>query len=184
MENNSTIVLSMGDRQVISGSNDYGQLGLGHTHQMTGFEALPFRVDQIMPFHYSTEFNVFLSGGQLLFTGLVTAPTVLSGLLPGFSKDDDCLTATPLRFPESARAFCCYDNKLIWVSEGRTHVSHTMADGPGRTFTVPFEVVAVADSAPIRLRHASGQWFSADMAECDVPVAWATITPVSVDAWV
>ncbi|KAG9392162.1 hypothetical protein J8273_5143 [Carpediemonas membranifera] len=62
-----TVILSMGDRQVISGENEYGQLGLGHADEMTGFADLPFRVDRIMT--SEPDFNVFLSGRQLLYVG-------------------------------------------------------------------------------------------------------------------
>ncbi|KAG9393453.1 hypothetical protein J8273_3592 [Carpediemonas membranifera] len=96
---NSAVILSMGDRQVISGESWKGQLGLGHENDMSGFVDLPFRVDRIMT--PEDDFNVFLSGRQLLFAGRVTPHIAQSGLLPGYSEDDKCLTATPLRFRES-----------------------------------------------------------------------------------
>ncbi|KAG9396075.1 hypothetical protein J8273_2427 [Carpediemonas membranifera] len=104
----------MGDRQVISGCNDCGQLGLGHENEKTGFVDLPFRVGRPITYDH---FNVVLSRRQLLFIRRVPENIAESGLLPGYSKNDKCLTPTPLRFPERVKGF--YSN-LIWVTEGKT----------------------------------------------------------------
>ncbi|KAG9391404.1 Regulator of chromosome condensation (RCC1) repeat [Carpediemonas membranifera] len=100
-----TVILSMGDRQVMSGENKYSQLGLGHDDAMSGFVDLPFRVDRVVS-SINRCFNVFLSGRQLLFAGLVRRHIAQSGL-PGFDLGDLCDTPTPLRFPERVKEFYC-----------------------------------------------------------------------------
>ncbi|KAG9396897.1 hypothetical protein J8273_1944 [Carpediemonas membranifera] len=89
MQGDSIVILSMGDRQMISGDNQLGKLGLGHRNHMAGFVDLPFRVDRIMPEWF---FNIFLSGRQLLFAGEVPPHIAQSGLLPGYRKYEKCLT--------------------------------------------------------------------------------------------
>ncbi|KAG9393400.1 hypothetical protein J8273_3536 [Carpediemonas membranifera] len=131
----NTVILSMGDRQVISGVNWYGQLGLGHENDMSGFVDLPFRVDRIMSNDY---FNVFLSGRELLFAGLVLPHIAQSGLLPGYSEDGVCLTLTPFRFRERVKGllgvFELFFDTLIWVTGGETN----LCDDNG-LYSVPFE---------------------------------------------
>ncbi|KAG9397410.1 hypothetical protein J8273_0900 [Carpediemonas membranifera] len=81
MQGSRVAILSMGDRQMISGSNWDGRLGLGHENWVTGFVDLPFRVDRVMSEWF---FNIFLSGRQPLFAGMVLKHIVQSGLLPGY----------------------------------------------------------------------------------------------------
>ncbi|KAG9396202.1 ATPase AAA [Carpediemonas membranifera] len=149
-----TVILSMGDRQMISGSNMYGQLGLGHKNEMSGFVNLPFRVDQIMT--EACGFNVFLSGHQLLFAGEVPHHIAHLGLLPQFSKDDICLTPTPLRFPERVKGFFASNQYLIWVTEGQTHFQLGWGYS---TSVIPFEAAAFLESIlGVFFCDASGQW--------------------------
>ncbi|KAG9393406.1 hypothetical protein J8273_3542 [Carpediemonas membranifera] len=185
----NTVILSMGDRQVISGVNWYGQLGLGHENDMSGFVDLPFRVDRIMSNDY---FNVFLSDRQLLFAGEVPRPIAQSGLLSGYSEGDKCLTATPLRFRERVKGFFC-GYELIWVTEGRTHMYSR-----DKQYSVPFEATAF-DSRQVRIRgrytlsfrNSTGQWFYAktvsdgvaELVECEAPRWSAEIIPVDLDPW-
>ncbi|KAG9393439.1 hypothetical protein J8273_3578 [Carpediemonas membranifera] len=179
-----TVILSMGDRQVISGDNRYGRLGLGHENEMTGFEELPFRVDRIIP---DFSFNVFLSDRQLLFAGEVPRPIAQSGLLSGYSEGDKCLTATPLRFRERVKGFFC-DYDLIWVTEGQTHMYSR-----DKHYSVPFEATIfggrwVSGSWAFSI---TGQWFEvtgvadgvAEMVECEAPTLHYEIIPVDVDPW-
>ncbi|KAG9391502.1 hypothetical protein J8273_6264 [Carpediemonas membranifera] len=91
-----TVVFSMGDRQMISGYNRCGRLGLGHDNEMSGLVDLPFRVDWAMPAAYN--FNIYLSKRQLLFAGEVPRHIAQSGLLPGFRKGQICWRPTPLQF--------------------------------------------------------------------------------------
>ncbi|KAG9389880.1 hypothetical protein J8273_8563 [Carpediemonas membranifera] len=165
----ATVILSMGDRQMISGRNDYGQLGLGHGNGLSGFVDLPFWVDRIIT---SSLFFVFLSGRQLLFTGKVPIHIAQSGLLPGFSEDDFCITATPLRFPERVKGFWCDDYQIVWVTEGATHFFHH-----GKLAVVPIEATAFSEDLYIRFCDSTGQWFRvvgesdgvAELVECEVP---------------
>ncbi|KAG9396348.1 hypothetical protein J8273_2079 [Carpediemonas membranifera] len=188
MQGDWTVVLSMGDRQMISVLNKCGQLGLGHKHEMTGFEELPFRVDRIMVSDSKT-FNVFLSGRQLHFAGEVPAHIFLSGLLPGFNKDDNCLTASPLRFPERVRRFYCDPFALVWVIEGQAHVCQRR--GVRVTFVrfgISFEATAFIGKS---FCDQSGQWFEmstdsdegGEMVECDAPGFIDEISIVYVDPW-
>ncbi|KAG9393440.1 hypothetical protein J8273_3579 [Carpediemonas membranifera] len=182
-----TVILSMGDRRMISGWNFCGRLGLGHENEMTGFEELPFRVDRIPSIGLDNTFNYFLSGHQLLFAGQVLPHIAQSGLLPGYSEDGVCLTATQLRFPERVKGFFC-DYDLIWVTEGRTH----LCDGENQ-YSVPFEATAVGittqeDEAFSSFRDATGQLFrvseaGAEPVECETPESWEDIIPVDIDPY-
>ncbi|KAG9389883.1 hypothetical protein J8273_8566 [Carpediemonas membranifera] len=171
----------MGDRQVISGRNDYGQLGLGHGNGLSGFVDLPFWVDRIIT---SSLFFVFLSGRQLLFTGKVPIHIAQSGLLPGFSEDDFCITATPLRFPERVKGFWCDDYQIVWVTEGATHFFHH-----GKLTVVPIEATAFSEDLYIRFCDSTGQWFRvvgesdgvAELVECEAPRRPRDIIPVDFD---
>ncbi|KAG9393461.1 hypothetical protein J8273_3600 [Carpediemonas membranifera] len=187
-----TVILSMGDRQVIGGWNENGRLGLGHENEMTGFEELPFRVDRIIAFELF--FNVFLSGRQLLFAGEVPRPIAQSGLLPGYSEDDKCLTATQLRFPERVKGFCCMFLRLLWVTEGRTHLRNR-----DKQYCMPFEATSfggrvIRGREVYSLRDAAGQWFMEKtlpddiagvtrLVKCKVPTSQWEIIPVDVDPW-
>ncbi|KAG9393442.1 hypothetical protein J8273_3581 [Carpediemonas membranifera] len=184
---NSAVILSMGDRQMISGDNEYGRLGLGHENEMTGFVEPAFRVDRIIAFEF--DFNVFLSGRQLLFAGELPFHIARTGLLPEYSEDARCLTATPLRFPEKVKGFHCEDF-LLWVTEGRTHLCHY-----NKQYCVPFEAAFGARLANgdwvDSFRDSTGQWFSvgsvtdgvATMVQCEVPSSQWEIAPVDVDPW-
>ncbi|KAG9389857.1 hypothetical protein J8273_8536 [Carpediemonas membranifera] len=143
-----TIILSMGDRQIISGDNDNGRLGLGHSDGMTGFEELPFSVDALIGSNLS--FNVFLSGHQLLFAGKVPYSIAQSGLLPRAVPHDKVSSATPLQFPEGAKAVYCDDYRIVWVTEGKTLFCEDSS------FEIPFEATAFSG---ICFRHPSDQWF-------------------------
>ncbi|KAG9393464.1 hypothetical protein J8273_3603 [Carpediemonas membranifera] len=184
-----TVILSMGDRQVIGGWNENGRLGLGHENEMTGFEELPFRVDRIIAFELF--FNVFLSGRQLLFAGEVPRPIAQSGLLSGYSEDDFCITATPLRFREKVKGFQSDDTTLAWVTEGRTHLRNR-----DKQYCVLFEATAlgrrrVSGSWVLSFRDSTGQWFEmvggsdgvAEPVECETPESWEDIIPVDIDPY-
>ncbi|KAG9393427.1 hypothetical protein J8273_3563 [Carpediemonas membranifera] len=149
----NNIILSMGDRRMISGWNFCGRLGLGHENEMTGFEELPFRVDRIVSTGY--DFNVFLSGHQLLFAGHVPEHIAQSGLLPGYREDDVCPTPAPLLFLERVKGFYLDGSVLIWVAEGRTNYRSTADAGE-----VPVEATAASLTFPTpAFRDASGQWW-------------------------
>ncbi|KAG9393379.1 hypothetical protein J8273_3515 [Carpediemonas membranifera] len=183
-----TVILSMGDRQVISGNKMHGQLGLGHENNMPGFVDLPFRVDRIMPGCY---FNVFLSGRQLLFAGLIPRYIAQSGLLPGYSEYDNCPTPTPLRFREKVKGFQSDDTTLVWVTEGQTHLCDY-----DKQYCVPFEAIVfvgrwVGGSLVHSFRDPTGQWFEVTgvsdgvpkLVECTAPNMNWEIIPVDVDPW-
>ncbi|KAG9393444.1 hypothetical protein J8273_3583 [Carpediemonas membranifera] len=186
-----TVILSMGDRQVISGDNQYGRLGLGHENEMTAFEELPFSVDLIMP-SLARNCNVFLGDRQLHFAGLALLHVTHSGLLPGYREGNLCLTATQLRFPERVKGFFCNTSALAWVTEGLTHLCIRDI----RMYCVQFEATAFGQSLPgvpgaDVLRDSTSQWFRvarvtnrvAEMVECEVPSSQWEIAPVDVDPW-
>ncbi|KAG9389893.1 hypothetical protein J8273_8580 [Carpediemonas membranifera] len=182
--NATTVILSMGDRQMISGGNYCGQLGLGHHSMMAGFEDLPYRVDRIMTSVDSVmssvlSFNIFLSGRQLLFAGKVPIHVSNSGLLPGKRRDDKCLTPTPLRFPERVKGFWCDDYQIVWGTEGRSHLSD---DYRQCTASVPIEATAYGTTSNVPcFRDSAGQWFEvADVSDvtCGVPGWSMEISPV------
>ncbi|KAG9397432.1 hypothetical protein J8273_0927 [Carpediemonas membranifera] len=183
MQGSRVAILSMGDRQMISGSNWDGRLGLGHENGMTGFVDLPFRVDRIV----SDSFNVFLSGRQPLFAGMVLKHIAQSGLLPGFNQRDICLTPTPLRFPERVKGFFISRQELIWVTEGKTHYCKHHEE----PIILPFEATSFCKGS---FCNPAGQWFEAshgsgevaEMEECEVPARsnLHTIVTVDVDPWI
>ncbi|KAG9393424.1 hypothetical protein J8273_3560 [Carpediemonas membranifera] len=188
---NSAVILSMGDRQMISGDNEYGRLGLGHENEMTGFEELPFRVDRIPSIGLDNTFNYFLSGRQLLFTGQVLPHIAQSGLLPGYSEYARCLTATPFRFPKKVRGFYCQESTHVWVTDGHTHFCNY-----DKQYAGPFEVTVfgnqwVSDSDVLSFRNSTGQWFYAktvsdgvaELVECEVSIRRTEIIPVDLDPW-
>ncbi|KAG9397449.1 hypothetical protein J8273_0945 [Carpediemonas membranifera] len=181
MQGSRVAILSMGDRQMIGGSNWDGRLGLGHENWVTGFVDLPFRVDRIV----SDSFNVFLSGRQLLFAGEVRKHIAQSGLLPGFSHDDNCLTPTPLRFPERVKGFFISRQELIWVTEGKSHYCKCDAE----PIIIPFEATAFSSCSFCKC----GQWFrplkdldeAIEMEDCEAPPRSDVhmIVTVDVDPW-
>ncbi|KAG9392918.1 hypothetical protein J8273_5730 [Carpediemonas membranifera] len=166
-------------RQVISGSNRNGQLGLGHKTGMTGFVDLPFRVDQTI---HSSAFNVFLSGRQLLFAGRVSHLITRSGLLRGFSSDEECLTPTPLRFSEKVQGFLRSRRHLIWVTEGQSHLCSEYFE----PFVIPFKVTAFDNYGTFR--DASGKWVKATRRSsvvCETPTHSDVynVIHIDVDPW-
>ncbi|KAG9395760.1 hypothetical protein J8273_2672 [Carpediemonas membranifera] len=182
----STVILSMGNRQMISGRNDCGRLGLGHQNEMSRFVDLPYRVDRIVT--YEENFAVFLSDRQLLFAGPVTPHIAQSGLLPGHSRGDICLTPTPLQFPERAKGFFFYHDQILRVTEGVTHSFNAW----DKLCIAPIEATAFNDHdgrACIEFRDSADQWFSvakvsdgtAKLVEEEAPSTWKEITPVDVD---
>ncbi|KAG9389934.1 hypothetical protein J8273_8621 [Carpediemonas membranifera] len=181
--NATTVILSMGDRQMISGGNYCGRLGLGHDDGMSGFVDLPFWVDRIMTSAFV--FTVFLGGRQLLFAGRVRPHIAQSGLLPGKRRDYKCLTPTPLRFPERVKRFFSAFSRMIWVTEGVTHYY----EDENRTI-VPIEAIAV-NGYPLRFCDSTGQWFKvvgeadgvAELVECEVAESWEDIIPIDVEPY-
>ncbi|KAG9395491.1 hypothetical protein J8273_3067 [Carpediemonas membranifera] len=115
MDGEKVVVLSMGDRQMIAGENSHGELGIGEAGDLSGFVDLPYRIDGIIA--SASDFNVFLSGRQLLFTGVPPAPLLDSNLHPGQPGP----TPTPLTVPKEAWAFGLSWGHLVWVGGGRTH---------------------------------------------------------------
>ncbi|KAG9395437.1 Ankyrin repeats (3 copies) [Carpediemonas membranifera] len=144
-------VLTMSDRQMISGRNDSGQLGLGHSNSMTGFVDLPFHVDSILTGDHADFSNFFESNNRILFVGHVWPQLVASGLLPGFEEEDTCVEPTPLRYQEPVKAFFSDDSRLVWVTEGETHYVRKMDGIPLSEFTLPFEITHIVPDSIDRL---------------------------------
>ncbi|KAG9392196.1 hypothetical protein J8273_5178 [Carpediemonas membranifera] len=171
----SAVILTMGDRQVISGWNNYGQLGLGHENEMTGFEELSFR------------------RRQLLFAGEVPKPIAQSGLLPGYYGNEECVTATPLRFPGRVKGFYCDRLALIWVTDGHSHLRDDNDSYRVRLESTALGVRSVDDGVAYSFRDNFGQWFRvtgvssgvAKLVECEAPddCDIFTILPVDLDPW-
>ncbi|KAG9392351.1 hypothetical protein J8273_5341 [Carpediemonas membranifera] len=161
----NTTVLSMGDRQAISGSNDHGQLGLNKGSfkpGLFGFEEISFSVDDVRL--SGAGVNIFLSGGKLLFAGHVSEMIAKSGLLPGYNVGDKCLTPTPLRFPERVTSIAGDLNLwhlLAWTGEERTHVTSFDGTGVPSHYTIPFTVTAFETfpDSHAQFRDTSGRWF-------------------------
>ncbi|KAG9396866.1 hypothetical protein J8273_1913 [Carpediemonas membranifera] len=138
----NTVVLTLGDRQFISGTNCTGQLGLGHREPMSGFVQCPFHVESIVS---TPQFSIFITSAMFLFAGRV--PDVLAsptagGLLPGYAASALCTTATPLLFNRPVKRIYINLFRLYYVIQGET-VCLDFHCQYGK-FTVPFEAVAVA----------------------------------------
>ncbi|KAG9396970.1 hypothetical protein J8273_1318 [Carpediemonas membranifera] len=143
-----TVITSQDARQVISGSNGSGELGLGHQRTMTLFAELPFWVDKIVV--RSSQFAVFLSDSRLLFAGRVPTPIAQSGLLD-MSEGTVCSTATLLHLPPGVKAFVCTATCVAWVVANKTFCwtrKHCLQG-------VPFESTLVAQG---RFCDKDGQW--------------------------
>ncbi|KAG9389838.1 hypothetical protein J8273_8517 [Carpediemonas membranifera] len=141
-------IVTSGSNQMISGPNRDGQLGLGHCDQMTGFVKLPFLVDRVI---CCPDFNIFISLGQVLFAGRVSELIAQSGLLPGHSKNDLCLTPAPLTFPAPPAMIWCRHGRLYWVEEGEA--------GPTHLQTAAGDWLAVGvgpDGAAVAVGHGAG----------------------------
>ncbi|KAG9393158.1 hypothetical protein J8273_3287 [Carpediemonas membranifera] len=196
-----SVVLTSGSHQLIAGLNSYGQLGLGHCKDITGFQALPFHVDVIFgacEIEYSNfeegdedglpvtdVCSVFLSGPRVLFAGEVPVCIAQARLLPGFSVGDVCSTATPLVFPcqPTSLFYDPYstDSRLLcWTCGGQTHVSrHQFDTGLHEVLALPFEATELitGDGRPA-FKDSGGKWFSvsfggdvAKMSMDDLPMA-------------
>ncbi|KAG9394766.1 hypothetical protein J8273_3742 [Carpediemonas membranifera] len=142
------VILTMGDRQVISGVNFCGQLGLGHENVMVGFEEIHFGVDRIVA--SSPNWHIYLSGRQLLFAGLVDAHTTRFDLLPGLSEGMLCSTATPLQFSERVKGL--WGCVRLLVMFGGDELAH-------RPFIIPFEATALSTADGVCFCDDAGQWF-------------------------
>ncbi|KAG9392453.1 hypothetical protein J8273_5445 [Carpediemonas membranifera] len=153
MHDNWTVILFMGDRQMINGYNHHGQLGLGHLDDLIGFVDLPFRVDGVVV--KESDFTVFLSGDQLLFAGLVPQSIPLLGLLPGSVWNYRC-SLTPLKFPTRVKGwgYTRNWNGVVWVGDGVTHC----CKGNGIVLNLDFEATSF-DPACRSFCNRAGQWF-------------------------
>ncbi|KAG9396188.1 hypothetical protein J8273_2540 [Carpediemonas membranifera] len=163
------VIISMGNRQMITGRNGCFQLGLGHCEEVTAFAPLPFRVDKIMA--SSPNFNVYLSDHELLFAGRVPWAVAESGLLPGFGRDQICPAATLLEVKERVKGFYCdMKETCVWVTEGKTHFVRE-SDSRFSSFDVPVEATHFCpyEDDFNGLRDAAGTWFAVvDSADGDV----------------
>ncbi|KAG9389530.1 hypothetical protein J8273_8823 [Carpediemonas membranifera] len=158
-------VLSMGDRQMISGSNTHGQLGLGHTNSIssqndrlpTDFVEAPFRIDQVVTTGLCT---IFQSGSTFLFSGLVPEHIASSALLPGSSRGDSCTTATALTFPCPVKRLSAHVNDLLWVSEGHSTWVHGSFNYSRMEFDFEIDKIGYGYDDDLVFFHSDlGDWF-------------------------
>ncbi|KAG9395782.1 hypothetical protein J8273_2694 [Carpediemonas membranifera] len=147
-------------RQLISGDNYDGRLGLGHCGSMSGLVDLPFRVYDI--YHSSYQDNYFISDRQILFAGEVSGILEKSGLLPSHECGGKCITATPLCFPTAVIRFYVDFNRICWSSISET----TCVDRHCGVFTLPFEAIEFSyrDSKPCFM-DSSGGWVTVSLEE-------------------
>ncbi|KAG9391998.1 hypothetical protein J8273_6728 [Carpediemonas membranifera] len=175
-----TTILSMGDRQMISGWNGCGRLGLGHKKKLSGFIDLPHPVEQIIFCDYNN-FSIFESDNRLLFAGRV--PEYLESFVDLY-EGEKCVTPTHIELPYlRTKGFFAGEAWVIWVTEGKSYVSCNF--GGLDKFYVPFEaryasidgdlVEKPADGC--KFCNSAGQWlevvrvasFVAEMRECESP---------------
>ncbi|KAG9393138.1 Chromosome partition protein Smc [Carpediemonas membranifera] len=175
-------IIPSGQGQMITGENTLGQLGLGHTRSVTGFQSSPHRFDEVLqctPFY-----NIFLQGAAVLFAGKVCNIMVNSGLLPGGVSDQD-IVSDPLRLIMPAglsRFLFHFDPKVQLIHAlaygGETHV-HWWRGWHAKQATAPFEASAVIfphlkpGELRLYLRDGDGSWRKLNLmkpgkcAQCD-----------------
>ncbi|KAG9392205.1 hypothetical protein J8273_5187 [Carpediemonas membranifera] len=113
-------IMSMGDRQLFSGRNDNGQMGLGHAETMEGMIDMPFWANRVIA--ATPEFNIFLSGRQLLFSGEVPLSIYRARLLGGHGEREIVTPAMPLDVPDSVSRVYISTNVIIIVSDESTRL--------------------------------------------------------------
>ncbi|KAG9396471.1 hypothetical protein J8273_1452 [Carpediemonas membranifera] len=139
------LIIASGEQQLVFGSNNEGQLGLGHTDR-AGFVTPPLHIDEVL---VAAPFNIYRSDDRCFYAGRLVDGAVETGLLPTDTvfvqngKRRRILTPVPLA--QSIKSFFAhvYDNiscvsTIVTVSDGSSTVSLD-----GITATVPFEVSAV-----------------------------------------
>ncbi|KAG9395997.1 hypothetical protein J8273_2346 [Carpediemonas membranifera] len=156
------VLLSHGDRQLIAGRNDSGQLGVGHRNELSAFTDPLCHIDDIV---FAPGFNLFESGCDRWFAGSVPAPLSFSGLLPDFAESvgdgpasywldegfrrEYCTTATRLSLtPHTLRIYCDETQLYYLTADGTTHCLLQLTNIDKRRFisrySIPIPVVAVA----------------------------------------
>ncbi|KAG9391506.1 hypothetical protein J8273_6268 [Carpediemonas membranifera] len=163
-----TVVMTMGDQQVIAGSNRFGRLGLGHTRHVRGFQPAPLRIDKLLA--SKAEFHLFYSERKLLLLGECPCCLVESGLLPDCAPGQVCLNPAQLHFTERASAFFLEQNHLVWVTAGKTQCWCPLYG----LYELPFE------AAQTYTTESSGQ--SRKYRYCDRGGTWFELMAVSEDS--
>ncbi|KAG9396125.1 Regulator of chromosome condensation (RCC1) repeat [Carpediemonas membranifera] len=175
IQDDMTVLLSMGDHQMITGPNWCGELGLGHCNDVTEFQPVPFRTDRVVA--SDGWFNIFLSGRRLLFAGEVPLSLSMTNLLPGLDQCAICANPVPLAFTSRISRFHCRGDFVCWVGEGKTHFYHRIHG----MYTMPFEAT----------RHDYGSGFFYDGVWVDPvlgdegllePADWYEIEEMEVDS--
>ncbi|KAG9394557.1 hypothetical protein J8273_3805 [Carpediemonas membranifera] len=166
-------ILSMGDRQMIGGTNFDGQLGLRHFDALNTAVPLPYHVDKILT--NSLDFMVVQSSNDVLFSGDVPDHIAKSGLLPDFI--DGGTTSTPLKLEVPAgkciHSFFCNIHALIIVyDDGSTFCARETSahdyHEPSEVYQLklPYEVTEVGESSmfgkELVVRGHDGQWWKVD----------------------
>ncbi|KAG9394893.1 hypothetical protein J8273_0100 [Carpediemonas membranifera] len=166
-----TMVVSMGNRQMIAGPNGGFMMG---TEQGAVFNNLEHRVDRVLPGGSTT---LFLSGRRLLAMGPVEPVIISAGLLPGFLPNQGCRVPTALQFKSPVcRIYCTYELLVVGYS-GKTSITLEIVGQEGqartvRTRMVRFDIVAVARVLPhgtpaLFCQTKAGQWIKVNMSSPD-----------------
>ncbi|KAG9391078.1 hypothetical protein J8273_7352 [Carpediemonas membranifera] len=130
----SPIVLTMGDRQMIFGPNDDGQLGLGYKRKLSAFDKPTRHIDQVVT--SESNFNIYRHGHQLTFAGKPPAVLWGSSLLPK-SYQRDTARVVPLIFPCRPVRLYCQQRLLVWVgTDGLTRCTLESCDDPYTGFAM------------------------------------------------
>ncbi|KAG9395186.1 hypothetical protein J8273_0406 [Carpediemonas membranifera] len=181
-----SVILTMGDRQMIGGSNQFGQLGLGHTDPLQTFVEQPFVVEEML--NDDGMFTVFVTSSELLFAGQVTEAFARSNLLPGYTAGDVISSATPLQLPATTTAFLGSLTMAAWVTEGKTHVAT-----PDTAYALPFPVshCGMSDTTSDDFYCTGGEWCRytvvdeaegvASLTVCDPPDFIQPFPPVTLE---
>ncbi|KAG9393541.1 endodeoxyribonuclease RusA family protein [Carpediemonas membranifera] len=138
-----TVILSMGDHQLIAGDNYMGRLGIGHTHCSLTFVDLPVHVDRIVV--CGDIFTVYSCGSALLFAGQVSSGLVEAGIMPGHAVFDRCVFPVELTVPRDITRFWC-DHTAVCCVAGATTLFIS-----GCCYHLPIEaafISAVLDCSP------------------------------------
>ncbi|KAG9394609.1 hypothetical protein J8273_3863 [Carpediemonas membranifera] len=173
-------VLTAGRRQFIAGVNGGGQLGLGHTEYLDRFMEISYRFDRLLSWNGDFDFNVMLSGHQILYAG-----EILDVFRPFLDDHRRASTPTPLHFHRPVRRFWCSAAQVYWVHDGVTSV--TLAQGEEIvSYEVGIEAFRMSgsfirDTYDIRrlFMDCDGVWYCVD--ERGDGATFKTSSPVVVD---
>ncbi|KAG9397192.1 chromatin binding protein [Carpediemonas membranifera] len=134
--------LEQGQRLLLTGANDVGQLGLGHRSEVRGFSEVPFPVDHAWFSIYPYNYSLLLSRGVFLYAGRVS-PLGAAVLEHGVGQRAIQPAAMELPYKVSAAFIQAADLWVFIRHDGHGSFGLAMADDAVTCFSLPHDVDAV-----------------------------------------